>query len=302
VSTPSTPASEWARRSERGSVPLLRFMVWASLKVGRAPARVLLRLIVVYFLVFARSSRLASRQFLERCLGRAPTLAEQYGLFLSFASTIHDRIFFLKDRFDLFEFEIHGTELIEDEGMLLMGAHFGSFEALRACGRHMAKRRVTMAMYEENARKIAAVLAAVDPSAPRDIVALGHVESMLELGACLEEGALVGVLADRTLGNEAVIRVPFLGPPAPFPTGPMRIAAALRRRVLFMTGTYRGGNRYEIRFQPLADFTDLEGMSRGEREQRVQEGVVAYARLLERCARDAPDNWFNFHDFWGRPK
>ena len=29
-------------------------------------------------------------------------------------------------------------------------------------------------------------------------------------------------------------------------------------------------------------------------------GVLAYARRLEDCAREAPFNWFNFHDFWGR--
>ena len=297
----SSPAAEWARRSERGSLPLLRFMVWASLTLGRAPVRVLLRLIAAYFLAFAAAPRRASRQFLERCLGRKPTLAERYRVFFNFAATIHDRVFFLKDRFDLFEIEVHGTELFDERGTLLMGAHLGSFEALRTCGRHTG-RSVAMAMYEENARKIGAVLAAIDPSAMRDVVALGHMASMLDVSDRLDHGALVGILADRTLGNEAMIRVPFLGTPAPFATGPMRMAAALRRRVIFMAGVYRGGNRYEIRFEPLADFSDLEGLTRAERSHRVQEAVVAYAQRLERCARDAPDNWFNFHDFWGKPK
>ena len=297
----SSPAAEWARRSERGSLPLLRFMVWASLTLGRAPVRVLLRLIAAYFLAFAAAPRRSSRQFLERCLGRKPTLAERYRVFFNFAATIHDRVFFLKDRFDLFEIEVHGTELFDERGTLLMGAHLGSFEALRTCGRHTG-RSVAMAMYEENARKIGAVLAAIDPSAMRDVVALGHMASMLDVSDRLDHGALVGILADRTLGNEAMIRVPFLGTPAPFATGPMRMAAALRRRVIFMAGVYRGGNRYEIRFEPLADFSDLEGLTRAERSHRVQEAVVAYAQRLERCARDAPDNWFNFHDFWGKPK
>lgn len=290
-------ASEWTRRSERGSLPLYRFMIWFSLRLGRAPARVLLRGIAAYFLAFGTAARRASRDYLERCLGRAPTLAEQYRLFFSFASTVHDRVFFLKDRFDLFDIEMHGVEHFDGEGAFLMGAHLGSFEALRAAARH-DHRKVAMAMYEENARKISAVLAAINPALERDIVGLGRLDSMLELRERLEAGSFVGILADRTLGDEPVIEVDFLGSPAPFPTGPMRMAAALRQRVFFMTALYRGGNRYEIHFEPLADFSDLEAPQRGERERLVREAVAVYARCLERYCRGSPHNWFNFHPFW----
>ena len=124
-------------------------------------------------------------------------MGEQYALFFSFASTIHDRVYFLKKRFELFEVEVEGGEVFDDEGALLMGAHLGSFEAMRACGRHLGHRRVVMAMYEDNARRLNGVFAAIDPSAMQDIVALGHAESMLELAEQLDQGALVGVLADR---------------------------------------------------------------------------------------------------------
>ena len=73
----ASPASEWARRSERGSLPLLRLMVWLSLTAGRAPTRALLRLIVAYFLAFGGAARRASREYLARCLGRPATLADQ---------------------------------------------------------------------------------------------------------------------------------------------------------------------------------------------------------------------------------
>jgi predicted LPLAT superfamily acyltransferase len=277
----STAASEWTRRSERGSTPLIKFMVWFSLNLGRAPARILLRIIAAYFLLFGGAARRASRDYLSRCLGRAPTLAEVYRLFFSFAATIHDRIFFLKGRFELFDISLRGTELFDPSGALLMGAHLGSFEALRAAAHGHAHRPVAMAMYEDNSRRINAVLGAIDPSLQNDIVALGHLDSMLVLRARLDAGALVGVLADRTLGDEAVIDVEFLGSPAPFPTGPMRMAAALRRKVFFMTGLYRGGNRYEIQFEPLADFTGIDGTERADRQQLVNAAVERFARRLE---------------------
>jgi predicted LPLAT superfamily acyltransferase len=37
-----------------------------------------------------------------------------------------------------------------------------------------------------------------------------------------------------------------------------------------------------------------------ERERLMQEAIIAYARRVEHFAREAPDNWFNFHDFWRR--
>jgi predicted LPLAT superfamily acyltransferase len=293
-------SAQWRRREERGSVPLIRFMVWASLTFGRNASRVLLRFVAAYFLTFAGAARRDSRAFLARVLGRAPSLAQQFRLIFAFAATLHDRIYFVKDRFDLFEIDVRGTELFDAKGVLLMGAHLGSFEVLRACGRHLGHRPVAMAMFEGNARRVSSILGTIDPAAKHDIVTLGRPQSMLDLAQRLEDGALVGVLADRTLGDEPVAMIDFLGWPAPFPTGPMRIAAALRQRVIFMAGLYRGGNRYEIRFEPLADFSDLEGLSRAARDDRVHAAVAAYARCLERYAREAPDNWFNFHDFWGR--
>ncbi len=289
-------AAEWTRRAERGSPFLIRFIVWFSRRAGRVPARVLLRVAVAYFFVTAGAARRASREFLRRCLGREPTLAEQLRLLFCFGSTVHDRVFFLEGRFDLFEMEVHGAELFDESGAILMGAHLGSFEAARACGRTL--RPVVMAMYEDNARKVQSALAAIAPELAKDVIALGRIDSMLRLQERLESGALVGVLADRTLGDEPVIDIPFLGAPAPFPTGPMRMAAALRARVVFMTGLYRGGNRYEIRFEPLADFADLEGAARAEREARVNEAVERYVACLERHCRMAPDNFFNFHRFW----
>ena len=42
----------------------------------------------------------------------------------------------------LFEIDAHGKDVFGAEGALLMGAHLGSFEAMRACGHHFAGRDV----------------------------------------------------------------------------------------------------------------------------------------------------------------
>src|SRR5438874_13790436 len=95
-------------------------------------------------------------------------------------------------------------------------------------------------------------------------------EAMLRINDCLEQGKFVGILADRTLGDAPAQVVSFLGRPALFPSGPMRAAAALKRPVIFMTGLYRGGNRYHVVFRQIADFARP---APGGREAAVRAGI-----------------------------
>ncbi|NML25835.1 acyl-CoA synthetase [Zoogloea sp. G-4-1-14] len=279
----------------------MRLMVWLSLTLGRHLSRLVLHGIAVYFLLFAPRARRASADYLWRILGRRPGLAERYRHILGFATTIHDRIYFLNGRFELFDIEISGAELIDahlagGRGVLLFGAHLGSFEALRAIGRNRTDRAVCMLMHAENARKINSVLAAINPAATQDILPLGKLDSMLHLRDRLDAGQMIGVLADRNPGKDGVTPIPFLGSPAAFPTGPFRLAAMLRRPVLFMCGAYLGGNRYRISFSPLADFSQVD---RKGRDAAITAAQAAYVALLETRCREAPYNWFNFFDFWG---
>jgi predicted LPLAT superfamily acyltransferase len=175
----------WAQRPERSNMAILRVMVWISLHLGRRIGRIVLYGIAVYFLFFAPSARRASRAYLARALGRDATWSDGFRHVLAFASTIHDRIYLLNERFDLFDIEIVGAELIHDaaasgQGVLLMGAHLGSFEVMRSLGRRNVAQTVTMLMYEENARKVNATLAAINPAATQDIIALGKLDSRSE--------------------------------------------------------------------------------------------------------------------------
>lgn len=296
---PSRQAS-WAQRPERSNMAMLRLMTWISLRLGRRIARGVLHLIAAYFLLFAPAARRASRDYLRRALAREPGWRELYRHFLSFASTIHDRVYLINDRFELFTIEVEGESTIQavlanGKGAFLMGAHLGSFEAARAIGRRETDLRVAMVMYEDNARKLNAMLAAINPAAQQAIIPLGQIDSMLQVRETLDSGAMLGVLADRSLGDDPGLSLDFLGAPARFPLGPMRLAAMLRRPVIFMAGHYLGGNRYRIHFEPLADFAATPA---GERDAAVRAAVARYAACLERHCRQAPYNWFNFFDFW----
>ena len=290
----------WTTRPERGSAFMLRVMTWISLRLGRSAGRLVLHLITMYFLLFSRASRHASIDYLRRVLGRKPNLLDRYKHIFTFASTIHDRIYLINDRYDLFDITVHNEQIIhkvltEGRGAFLVGAHLGSFEVIHAIGRRQPNLRTTMVMFEENARKINAMLTAINPAIQQDIIPLGHIDTMLKVHERLNEGGVLSILADRTLGDDKTLRAPFMGELAAFPTGPFRMAALLRRPVIFMTGLYLGANRYSIHFEQLADFSDI---SVAERDTAIQAAIDHYAALLEQYCRTAPYNWFNFFDFW----
>jgi predicted LPLAT superfamily acyltransferase len=292
--------TEWSTRRERGSAFLLRLMTFVSLRIGRRAGRFFLYFIAAYFFAFAPQARRHSHTYLCRALGRRATARDWFRQVLTFASTIHDRVYLVNEQYEIFQISTEGESLARQYlqggcGAFLMGAHLGSFEVTHALGQRQPGLRVAMAMYADAANNVSAQLAAINPAARLDVVHLGHVSSMLQIHAYLEQGAFVGVLGDRTFGSDKAQVVQFLGAPARLPTSAMRAAAALRRPVIFMTGLYRGGNRYHVVFEELADFS---AVLPGERAAAIEAAVIRYASLLEKYCRSDPYNWFNFYDFW----
>ena len=292
--------ARWATERERGSTTLLRMMIWVALKIGRPPARVILYLIAGYFFTFAPAARRNARDYLRRALGREPTAGDRFRQVFAFASTILDRLYLVRGRFELLEVTAEGEECLlaaarGGRGALLLGAHLGSFEMMSAVGRRQPGVRVAVAMYEDNANRVRALFGSGNPASAPEIIPLGHLEAMLRIRDCLSEGAFVGMLADRSLGDAPAQIVNFLGSPALFPSGPMRAAAAMRCEVVFITCLYRGGNRYHVVCRPLADFSRPVS---GGREAAVRTAIERYVSLLEEYCRSDPWNWFNFYDFW----
>jgi predicted LPLAT superfamily acyltransferase len=298
------PRSGWAQRPERSNALALRFMAWVSLRLGRTPARGLLYLIALYFLLFSPSARAAITDWLRHVRAERPDWRPRWRAlfrqFLTFASVVHDRVFLVSDRCGMFDITMHHREVAHDyldngRGLMLMGAHMGSFEVLHSLASQLPGLRVAMAMYQENAQKINHLLAAINPKAALDVVPLGQVDSMIRLHSLLDANTIIGMMGDRALGGDATRAVPFFGQPAEFPLGPFRLAAILRRPLIFMVGLYRGGKRYEIYFDQLADFSNVPA---GGRQAMMELAMQRYAALLEKYGRMAPDNWFNFYDFW----
>ncbi|MGO4395202.1 acyl-CoA synthetase [Variovorax sp. M-6] len=306
--------AEWSRAPERSNILALKIISGIAILCGRPLTRLILHPISVYFLLFSPTQRRHIKRYLFRAIGPQAGWSDGYRLLHAFASTVLDRLYFLRGRMDLFDIRVYGNAPVEAEvragrGAFMLGAHVGSFEALGACKHRAASPadlRPAMLMYPDNAQQINAVLNAISlPELRPHIIALGRPHSMLALRDWLDSGGLAGLLADRTLAGPeeagqqrgSSIEVSFLGQPALFNDGPFRLAALLRRKVFFMAGLYAGGARYDVLFEPLADFSERVN-DPAERERRIRAALESYVARLEALCRAYPYNWFNFHDFW----
>jgi len=297
VNRPQAP--EWMALPERSNKLALQIIVWVAMFLGRPAARLLLYPICLYFLMFSTTPRAASRQYLGRVLGRKAGITDAFRHYHTFAATILDRLYLLREQFARFDVHVHGSGIVEEliaagKGCVLLGAHIGSFEIIRSTGRTRGF-KVSMVMYEENARITGEVFEAINPALQMEVISLGKVDSMLKVEAALARGEFVGMLADRTIKGGGTVSCPFLGEQAAFPAGPIRIAAMLKRPIALMFGIYRGGNRYEVHFERLAMPDRIDSR---ERDSMTGHLLRRYAERLEHYCRLAPYNWFNFYDFW----
>ncbi len=300
-SSPSEERAGWLRQRERGAIWAIELASFVATTCGRPSARALARAIAAYYLLSDGRARRASRAWLERVRGRPARLAEVLAHFSVFAQVTMDRLFFARRA--LAGIEIHRTgnhhlEALarEKRGAILLGAHLGSFEAMRAAS-DVEQFPVTIVGHFENARMINAVLERLDPGQSSRVVHVGRdpIALALTLRDRLAQGGMIALLADRVGLNDKSIAVQFFGAPARFATGPFLLAAILKCPIYLVFGIYRAPDRYELFCEPFADQIVLP---RSRRDEVLQDEVARYARRLEVYARQAPDNWFNFFDFW----
>lgn len=292
---------DWSRQRERGNRFWLVFMRVLALRGGRPLARLCLYPAVAWFLLFARHEQHYVREFRRRAQGRKSRWRDVVRSYWNFGAVTLDRVFLVAGRDDVLDIRV--PEPLRDlhdgpRGAILLGAHLGSFFAMRALARRREDLDIHILLYPEHNARITEAFNALDPELASRSIPLGTPDVLVRLHERIEAGSFVAALADRVGPTDShAIERPFLGAPARFPTGIAEAALILGCPVIFFAGLYRGGNRYDLLFERLSDARQIP---RRERPAATADLVGKYVACLERHARNAPDNWFNFYDYWSR--
>ena len=200
-------------------------------------------------------------------------------------------------------FEVIGREhydrlLGPTRGAIVVGAHLGSFDALRALAER-DRRTVNVLMYTEHAPRINAVFRALSPDVQLRVIQVERdsMGTVLQIRSCIERGEIVAMLGDRVepADRGRTCAVTLLGGRIEVPEAPYLLAGLLGCPLFFMVALRAPGPRYRVFAEVLAERVEL---GRGERDKRIPELAAAYAGRLEHYLLQAPYQWFNFYDVW----
>ena len=297
-----TQRAGWLDVAEVGGAFGIRFLVIVCTAFGRAPARVCLRLVALYYTLFHATARRASRDWMARIHGAEHVTSRMvYDHLLRFSHVALDRLFFVRRQIWRFETRFLGQEVFKtvragNKGVLFLGAHVGSFEAIRVLA-EQGSVRINIVGYFRNALMINTALQQLDPTSSVRIIDVepGQIDFIFTIKDRIDRGEHVAILADRAAPGRETVEAEFMGSPARFPSGVYLLAAALRCPVYLVFALYREPNRYDIHCELFAEQVVLPRKARSE---AIAGYVSKYAERLEHYSRLAPDNWFNFYDFW----
>jgi predicted LPLAT superfamily acyltransferase len=293
--------TNWSQAPERGPAWIVHLMLWLMRHLGWFANRIVLPGITAWFFITSGTARAASREYLQRALGRPATTLDVLRHIHSFANSILDRALLLTGQADQLTLDVSGLEHVEaivaaGRGCLLLGAHLGSFAILR-CLAERCPVPVKILMYRANAGAYTTLMEQLDPGSASTVIPIGDIPSMLRVHEEVAAGSVVGILADRAPAGARQVTVPFFGRPAAFPVGPFVLAASLGVPVVLFRGVRVQNRGYEVAFTP---FSDRVVLRRASREADLTAIIARYAQWLEQSCRAYPFNWFNFFAFWER--
>lgn len=294
---------DWRHIPEAVTVLGIRLLVLLARVFGRRIAGWFLYGVALYYAIVRGPTRRASRDYLRR-VGQPATLRNVVRHLHTFARVSLDRLFFFTGRWEPFRFEQRNHDQLVQaaragRGVLLLGAHLGSFEVMRCRAKEFGVPINAVADYS-NAERVNRVARSLAPDVETRLISLADdsLGAMLAIRAAIDRGELVAMLGDRPGPRSDAARVvmaPFLGADAAFPAGPWLLAHALGCPVYFVAGVFTPPDHYALHFELLADEVRLD---RKDRAGSLAGYVRAYAAMLEAHVRSAPMNWFNFYDFW----
>lgn len=297
----------WSRLAERGSELGLRMVFAAYRLLGERAARLMLYPIVSYFFLTSTRARRASHDYLRRIAVRAgkaaPSRRDSFRHLLAFAQSSLDKLTAWMGGIDSRRIDFPNRATFDGlrasgRGAVFIGSHLGNLEMTRALAAGIRLATINAVVYTEHAQQFNRMLAAANGDFGVNLLQVSNLgpETAIMLKDKIDNGELLVIVGDRTppVENGRVCSVDFLGAPAPFAQGPFILASLLDCPV-YLFFCLREDDGYRIHLEPFAERIELP---RRERQQRLQAYLQEYARRLETYCLRAPEQWFNFYDFW----
>lgn len=298
------PPRHWAALAERGAGWGLALTAWQLRHLGRRATLALLAPALAYFFLTGRTQRAAARAYLARVgAGPAGPFAP-LRLMADFAGRALDTVAAWAGMLPpaaLEPADPAGLAALtaDPRGAVLVVSHHGNAELARALADPVWRDRLTVLVHTRHAENFNRVLARFAPAAAARLIEVADFgpDTVIALQQRIERGEWIAIAGDRVpvASRGRVGRAPFLGAPAAFPHGPWLLAALLGCPVHLLFCRRIAPGRWRLRVERMAERIELP---RAGRAAALDGLIAAYAARLEAECRAAPEQWYNFYDFW----
>ena len=300
----------WANSPEKGSRFALKLTLFGYRLLGHKVTLLLMRIIMLYFYLFAKTSRQASKNYLTKL--RQETHSNQslssYKHFCHFGESIIDKLAVYHQKICVDDVNFPNAQLLIDkankkQGFIIFTAHLGNIEIARALSNSFDHIKINALVSTEHAQKINHLFKQINPQYDINLIHLQKVDIALamSLQQKIDQGEIIIIAADRTSVNqpEKCTPISFLGKDAYFPQGPFILAHLLHVESYFMLCLKNHAQQFNLVFEPFAQSIHLP---RSLRNKALTHYSEKYAQLLEKYCKLYPYQWFNFFNFWQKPK
>lgn len=267
--------------------------------------RIAVFFVVFVFYIFCKDERKNIATFRHNLASKFKDERLKRGVFSNFyhfGLSICDKFGVYKGQIDFNRLNFLNKELLLGElvgvkkGKIILCAHFGNVEVLRAFARQNENFKMVILAYNENSKAFSEAMSKV--SGDRlEFICVNELDVgvMSELARLVNSGTHIAIMGDRTpLSSARVQRLEFLGQQAYFSEGAYLIAGLLGAEIGSLW-CYRVGDKFNVEYEAIACEIKLTR----DRSQSIKPFMMKFISVLEQKVRFNSSEWFNFFDFWG---
>lgn len=294
--------SSWKGQT-RGGVLGYKIFVWTLKFIGISFAYFLLYFVVTYFIFTSGKAFGSLYRYFHKIqkYSRFRSLISIYRNYYIFGQVLLDKLAMLAGFQSKFTFDFEGEEYLRqmDKGGLLISAHVGNWEIAGQLLNRLEK-KINILLLDAEHQQIKMYLSDVLTNRNVNFIVIREDYSHLpEIKKAFEQREIIAIAGDRFIEGNKIMVFDFLGKPAPFPVGPVNIAARFRVPVSYVFAIKESKKHYHFYATPLrlVPFS----LNLKKRDEFLREALGAFVGAFEKIVRKYPLHWFNYYDFWKLP-
>jgi KDO2-lipid IV(A) lauroyltransferase len=177
------------------------------------------------------------------------------------------------------------------KGVLLLGAHFGSWELLAAA--HLIKMGQAASVVYKRTKNpyVDRYIDSIRRS--YGLKTIPHRNSVREIMAALRRGEGVGILLDQHARGREAVMADFLGRPAPTNIGLALIALKTGAPVVPLFSVREGDRCHRIIYEEA-----IWLRKSGDIEKDILDATTRFNEVIGRYVKSHPEQWFWVHNRW----